>query len=424
MAPSSPPAAETPPAPRPGLSPLALVLILGATQVVGYGTLYYAFAVLAGSIAAEFGWPSSWAFGLFSVALFVGGMVAPLVGRRIDRHGAGRVMALGSAGAGLALAAAALSPHPLVFALFMVAAQVASTGALYDAAFTAIVQLCGGSARQRITHLTLIAGFASTIFWPATTWLHERLDWRSVYLIYAAANLAIGLPLHLLVARLGRPVADPAPSAPPAAGARPPAPAKPPAFTEAEATRAFHLVSGGFALSGFLLSALLAQMVPVLTGLGLGASALWVSALFGPAQVLVRFVNLVFGVGRHPVTVALFAMAMFPLSVAGLALTAPSVPGAAVAAILFGFGSGLKSIVHGTVPLALFGAASYGARLGRMAMARAFMAAVAPFSMALAIDGLGATAALLVFAAVGLSGVAAFAEVQRMLTVVAARSAR
>ena len=57
--------------------------------------------------------------------------------------------------------------------------------------------------------------------------------------------------------------------------------------------------------------------------------------------------------------------------------TAPPAPGAILFAVLLGFGSGLKSIVQGTLPLALFGGASYGARLGVMAAARKVFSAVA-----------------------------------------------
>ena len=51
----------------------------------------------------------------------------------------------------------------------LVVAEVVSTLVLYDAAFACLVQIAGPDARRRIPHLTLIAGFASTIFWPLTT---------------------------------------------------------------------------------------------------------------------------------------------------------------------------------------------------------------------------------------------------------------
>ncbi|GLS77468.1 arsenite efflux MFS transporter ArsK [Oharaeibacter diazotrophicus] len=391
------------------LGPTAVVWTLGVTQIVGYGTLYYSFAILAGDVAVSFAVPVSRIFGLFSLALLVGGFAAPFVGRWIDRHGAPRVMAAGSVAASVALAAVALAPGPTSFAAALILMEVVSAAVLYDAAFTALVQIRGRDARRRIGHLTLIAGFASTIFWPLTTWLHGWLDWRSVMLAFAAANLIVAAPLHLLLlaARPGRDTAGDAPERTPAVAVDPP---PPPAL----ARRMFVLVTAGFALSGFLLSALLAQMVPALTALGLGGSALVVSTLFGPAQVLVRFVNLVFGVRRHPLFVTLFGMTMLPLAVLILATTAPAVAGAVVFAVLLGFGSGLKSIVQGTLPLALFGTASYGSRLGRMALARQFLAAAAPFAFAWQLETRGPTVALATLVAVGLLGLAAFAAVARL----------
>ena len=73
-----------------------MVRLLGVSQIVGYGTLHYRFSILVGDAAATFAWPVSWLFGSLSVDLFVGSLIAPEVDRRIDRHGAGIVMALGS----------------------------------------------------------------------------------------------------------------------------------------------------------------------------------------------------------------------------------------------------------------------------------------------------------------------------------------
>jgi MFS family permease len=387
--------------------PALPVLLLGITQIIGYGTVYYSFAILAGDIARSFGWSVAWVMGAFSLALLVGGLTAPLAGRLVDRHGAGPVMVAGSAAAAAALFLTSLAPGPVAFVAGLVAVELASPFILYDAAFAALVQLCGSRGGIRITHLTLIAGFASTVFWPLTTWLHQHLDWRETMQLFAALNLVICLPVHMAVARI-RPYQEPR------TGDTGTASRDEPTLPPAVQGRAFLLVASGFALSGFLLSAALTQMVPMLEALGLDASALWVAALFGPAQVLVRFVNMLVGVRAHPLTVALLAVTLLPLSAVLLAATAPSVAGAALFAILLGFGSGLKSIVQGTVPLVLFGSAAYGTRLGKMAFARQFLAAFAPFAFAFLIDAAGARVALIVFVAIALAGLAALIAVARI----------
>ncbi len=110
-------------------------------------------------------------------------------------------MAAGSVAASIALVALALAPGLATFTVALVLLEIVSAAVLYDAAFTALVQIRGRDAGRRITHLTLIAGFASTVFWPLTTWLHGWLDWRSVLLAFAAGNFLVCAPLHLLLLR-------------------------------------------------------------------------------------------------------------------------------------------------------------------------------------------------------------------------------
>ena len=55
----------------------------------------------------------------------------------------------------------------------------------------------------------------------------------------------------------------------------------------------------GFAIEGFVLSAIWIHMVPLTGTLGLGTTGLIVSILFGPAQVASRLINMLFG-GQLP----------------------------------------------------------------------------------------------------------------------------
>lgn len=384
-----------------------LVWALGATQVIGYGTLYYAFSILAAPMAADLDWPLEWVFGVFSAALLVGGLVAPWAGRLFDRHGAGRVMVVGSLLSALALACAALAPGRLGFMLSIVAIELAATLVLYDAAFAALAQRAGASARQRITQLTLIGGFASTVFWPLTALLLEHFTWRDIFLGFAALHLCICTPLHLL---LTRPV-GPASFAkgPVAAGAEHAG-----SLPEGLRRRGFVLMAVGFSCGGFVLSAVLIHVVPVLATLGLGTAAALVGSLFGPAQVVARLANMLFGGRLAPTWLAVLSTALLPCSLALLLVSAPALPGAIAFALFFGMGSGLVSIVRGTVPLILFGTADYGARLGRLTAIRVISTAAAPFVLAVLLARLGPGWALAGLAAVGLVGVAALVALARL----------
>lgn len=359
---------------------------LGATQIIGYGTLYYCISILVSDIARDLAVSEPWVFGAFSVALLTGAFAAPTSGRLADRWGAGRVMALGSVGSAATLGLTALAQGAWTFAVALALMQVVSAGVLYSTAFTAIVQAGGRKAQTSIVHLTLIAGFASLLFWPLTTWLHSAVSWREVLLLYAALHLVVCLPVHWALARLTSGTA----------------------IERRGDTPLQEVVNHGNGSVVFLLM-LLVHIVPLTQALGLGAAGLVVASLFGPAQVASRLINLVFGSGLSQVWSAVIAAVLMPIGVVVLLATTASFAGAVVFAVLMGLGSGLTSIVGGTLPLELFGRHGYGSWLGWSTSAKQFTSALAPFAMSYSMAGIGVPASLWVVAVVGLAGAAAFA---------------
>jgi MFS family permease len=385
-------------------APAAAIWALGATQIVGYGTLYYSFAILAPDMAGEFGLSVEWVFGALSVALFLASLLAPMAGRLADRHGAGRVMTFGSLAAAAALAACALAPNRSSFVAALIAMELASCFVLYATAFVVIVQIGPVGAQRSITHLTLIAGFASTLFWPLTTFLHTHLDWREVYLVFAAANLLLCLPIHRWLANIStrRTLA--------AGGIAATAVDTPdqPTMEPSRGRFVFLLMMAGFAVEGFILSAVLLHMVPLLSALGLGTAGVAAATLFGPSQVASRLINMVFGGRLRQSALATLAAGLIALGLATLLASSPMVAGIAAFVVLFGLGSGLMSIVGGTLPLEVFGRRAYGQYVGWMSAARQFTSSFAPFVFALMMAGLTVNGALLVLAAMATIGIVVF----------------
>src|SRR5450759_3801466 len=76
--------------------PWRAVPVLGVTQILSWGTIFYTPVLIVPLIAAERGWSISFAMGGFSVALLVAGLIEPYVGRSIDRFGGHLTMTLGS----------------------------------------------------------------------------------------------------------------------------------------------------------------------------------------------------------------------------------------------------------------------------------------------------------------------------------------
>jgi hypothetical protein len=369
------------------------VLALGITQIIGYGTLYYAFPILVPGVAQSFGRPEAHLYAVFSLGLLLGGLAAPRAGLLMDRLGAPRLMLAGSLLAALALVVVGTAPSFAIWAIAILAIELVAVAVLYDAAFAALVTLRGEGARRAITRLTLIAGFASSIFWPLTSLLVAELGWRGTVLAYAALNATLGAGLHLVLARM-RPAAAPLPGAPPTVPDTMPLP------PEMRAA-AFRAVAASFALTGAVVMAFGVHMVPVLTAAGLGAQAAVVAVLMGPAQVVIRIVDAVFFRRLHPLTVAAISASALPLAPAGLLLGLPPLAAGVVFATFLGIGGGLTSIVRGSVPLALFGRTGYGAQLGRLAFLRTLAASGAPFAFAGLIAGFGQDTALWLFTAVG-----------------------
>ena len=382
-----------------------VIWALGVTQIVGYGTLYYSFAVLAPAIGQSFGWSYDWMYAALSAALLAGGLAAPFAGRLVDRVGAARTMTIGSILVALTLAATAAAPDGWLYAAGLIAMEIASTAVLYAAAFALLVERGGTGAQRSITHLTLIAGFASTLFWPLTAGLASYLSWQQVYLVFAALTLLVSAPLHLSLMKLG-----PSPNpAPPASAPSPPI-ESPVSIAHANIIQVLLLI--GFAIEGFVLTAVLMHIVPLLQAFGLATVSILVTTLFGPAQVLSRVVNMLFGRTLRQLHLAVIAAALPPLGIAILLLTAPSPLGGILFAILFGLGSGLTSIVSGSLPLELFGESRYGTRLGALSSARQIAAALAPFVLALLISSLGPAPGLWVAVIAGTLSVAVFTTIE------------
>lgn len=381
----------------------ALIVALGITQIFGYGALYYAFSVLAPRITESLGWAPEWTYGGLAAGLLLGGAVAPLTGGLIDRYGTRRVMTIGSALAGLSLLALAEARGIVSYVLAMVALQAVTTAVFYDAAFAALTQARGSRARLAISQLTLIGGFASTLFWPLTTSLLAVLDWRGVYRLYGLSQLLVCVPLHFffLPGRVKRPVM--------ASAAHAPAPEAEPEITYLTGDarrRAFLLLALAFSLQGFVVSAMSIHILALLHEFGVSAAvAVGIGAMIGPSQVAGRLVEMLFGRAVSPVTTAWVSGLLMPLGLL-LLLVGGSLPVlAGLSVIAYGISMGLSSIVRGTVPLQLFGPVGFGAMMGKLSAPGLAIKAAAPLAAAVTLERAGVTAATLLF--VVFSGVAA-----------------
>ncbi|HZW13662.1 MAG TPA: MFS transporter [Noviherbaspirillum sp.] len=354
--------------------PWKIVRLLALTQIVSWGSLYYAFAIVAPDIQRELGWRTEIVFGAFSWSLLVAGLASTPAGMLIDRYGGRAVMAGGSVLAGAGMAGIALAHSVVMYFFAWSAVGIAMAMVLYEAAFATINREFLHSPRKGISVLTLFGGLASTVFWPLTLQLNNALGWRDTFLVYGAVHIALCAPLH---AMLGR--------------ARQRAPA---ASTDAQQARshtlreairdpAFWKLAFAFSANMFIFSALSVHLIPLLQRFGHSLStAVLVSTLIGPMQVAGRVGEMAFARRMHPQTVGKLTFAMLPAAL--LALLAFGEREYAVVAfcMLYGASNGVLTIVRGTVPETLFGRDNYGAISGALAGPSLLAKAAGPLAAA------------------------------------------
>ncbi|MCD2192432.1 MFS transporter [Actinomycetospora endophytica] len=172
---------------------------LCVTEISSWGTLYYAFPVLLGPITADTGWSATAAVGAFSTGAVVSAGTGILVGRLIDSYGPRPVMTTGSVLGVLALLAVSAAPSLPWFYLAWALGGVAQAATFYPPAFAAITRWYGEARLRALTTVTLVAGFASTVFAPLTAFLVGHLSWRGSYVVLAVVFGVVTIPLHLFL---------------------------------------------------------------------------------------------------------------------------------------------------------------------------------------------------------------------------------
>jgi MFS family permease len=338
--------------------PWRAVPVLGVTQLLAWGTIYYTTVLMVPHICADRGWSTAFAMSGFSLGLLVSGLTSPFIGAWIDRYGGHVVMTIGSLISATGLMLLPLADHQVTYLAVWGVLGFGMAASFYDPAFASLGRIFGANARSPITILTLIGGVASTLSWPVTQILIDTIGWKQTYFVYGLSLAFVAAPLHAFVLPRSRAY----PEIVVATEQAPPAPMPLPRG------RNFVLLVAGFALSSFVLSGLLSNLLAIFQRLGLEPSvAAAIGALFGLCQVAARLCEFIFARNTHPLSIVRFATGFVLFAFAVLFALGLSLPVAAAFMVLLGLGNGFTTICRGTVPLALFGARGYGRVIGRIA---------------------------------------------------------
>ncbi|WP_284196634.1 MFS transporter [Chitinimonas prasina] len=371
--------------------------LLAPGQVISWGTLYYGITFLAQPIQTSTGWSLPGIFGAYSAGLLLAALCAPLAGQLLARHGGRWGLSLGSVLASLSLAGLAAASGPYTFLLAWLLAGVAMALTLYEAAFTALHEFAHTEFRRAMTLLTLVGGFASTVFWPLSYWLEGLWGWRLTLLGYAALHVLVCLPLHRALPRVV-----------PAVAATEVSPADMP-WMQMLRSPAYWGLAVAIGMTALLGGTLSAHAGLLLADRAVSPTLIMLSVtLFGPMQVAGRLLDMLLAQRLSVRWSGYVAHLMLPTAMV-LLLLAKQAPWLAVLfACLYGASNGVLTIVRGMAPAELLGSANYGVALGWVSAPGLFARALAPAMAAYGLAQWGGSATLLGLTCLGVLGWAAF----------------
>jgi len=370
--------------------PLA-VWLLAVGQTLGYAAMLYLFSAILTVVQADTGWSrATLALGP-TVSLLVAAAAAPFAGRLVDAGQSARLLTWGAALGAVAVASLALVTAPWMWIAAWAVIGLAYAASLYDVCFAFLTRRLGPGARAAITRVTLVAGFASTLAFPAGAGLAEAYGWRIAALVFAAVQLAATVPLNAwAAARLRR-------------RERPPLPGQRDrengALRDALRRPAFWGITGALGLVSLNHVMLFTYALPMMQDRGAApAMAVLAAACVGPAQVAGRIV-LMLTESRVGVNRAAAAM------MAGYVLGSIALIAAGVAwwlvfayAVAQGAAVGMMSILKPVIIAEVLGRRGFGTVSGTISVATQAGTAAAPLMGAL-VQGTGGMGAMIGLAA-------------------------
>jgi len=392
-----------------GHGPLLCGLVL--TRLIGWGTTFYSPSVLVQGLDRELGLSAEIVFGGITILLITGAVLAPAIGRVLDREGTRRSMCMGAIICALGFVVLAMAQGPVSYLASWFVIGIGHAMSLANVGNVAVAQLMGERTRRVIGLMMLVTGLASSLFWPLTAALMNAFGWRTTLLVFAAMQLIVVLPIYAAVPRFR--------GHPGAAGAEPPAASIAEAGRVAPAQRrlAFWLTAFAFSASGLVSWGLPLHLITLFREGGLTQSeAVWIATLGGPATIAARAIDATLG-ERLPVErVALFGLLLGPFCCLMLPFLPMSLAAAGAFVLLLNAALGVISVARATLPLSLFGRRGFAVMLGQLTVPQNIAFAAAPLLFAVMIERLGPDRTLLVSAAIQFLGFGAMLALVRLLS--------
>lgn len=337
---------------------------LGISQILAYGLLFYAMAVLKEPLAIASGHSETAILTILSLALVVQSLVMPVIGGWADRFGAVRIMRIGfivgAIGiAGLALVTLNASTHYFWLAVCFFMVGIGLSMSTYEMAFSAAVQMDEPQSRRNISIITFYGGVASSLTWIAIHPLLATYGLLTTCLVIAVILLGCSLLMTVLAKDAPRPQLP---------GQTEMAPFRWSLLQSSEKKALLVLAaSGGLEYLMFAATSLLWIGWFQLKFESLSIAVLLASS-YGPFQTVGRFLEMKLGRYFDARVTGLVASGIVPLSL--ILAQSDQLALAALAMALFGMGHGVLTVSFGFITNLYFRQEIYGRAKGWVAAPR------------------------------------------------------
>lgn len=361
---------------------IGVLLVLAITQLIGWGTIGLP-AVVGRDLGADLGLSLPAVFAGSSVLYVTMGLCAPWLAKAFARHGARKVMMVGTIVSVPGYIVLFFAREPMLYFAGWVILGMGGSATLSTGAYIMLNEVAGRGAKNAIGGLMLVTGLSSSIFWPTTSFLSAWLGWRGTCLVYAAMMLAINLPLYAFLAPRRKIATDDGGEAVKAA--------PPPAI----ARSTFGLVVCVITMNAFVNFGISAILIELLRAEGLApAQALAFGSMLGVIQVSARGLDFLGGGRWDGITTGLVTGTALPVAMVLLMLSEGATWAVATFILLYGAGSGAMAVARATIPLVFYDQAEFAKAMSMIALPLNLASAISPPLLAGLLTQFGSRGAL------------------------------
>ncbi len=365
-------------------SPTARALgALSLAQLIGWGAVSFP-AVVSREMAADLGIDISTVFAGTTVFYVAMGACAPFLSRLFASVGARPLMIGGTVLSAFGMALVSLTHSPLGYFLGWLVLGAAGSASLTVPAHILLNEIAGRGAARAISSLMLVSGLFGTVFWPLTSFLSGEIGWRGACAVYAAALIAINLPLYVLCLPHHDSVAAPVKPTAPAASA-------------GAYDRTFILIVAAIVLNAFITFGFSSILIELLKQEGLSpAQALAYGSALGIIQIFARGLTIAVEKRWDGVTMGVVSSAVMFLSLLMLLAAGGSPVIIAIFLVFYGISGGALAVARSTIPLVFYDKAAFAKALSRIALPLNWISAISPPVLISLMTNFGGRAVLIV----------------------------